>query len=432
MAPEAARARVGRSQRHRHAGTPAGPRPRAPAAPPRPRPPGAAPGAPPPRGAARRAAPGDGARGAPLAPESDPPPGDPRSREERGLAFDTGGAFFHPGSAVGRDLGVLAAAALRRETPGGLRVLDLMAGSGVRAARYLAQAGADWVWANDLDPSTHESIVANVSRAVAGLDREKEGAVDLDVGAAGPGGGAAGPGEGGGALVGDGDTFGGWRAGAAAGAGAEEGGPVQGVKLEGLSGLAWEPKRDSHHWAGLGLPGAAVPWRVSHFEASRLLAHAWLARDRVDLIDADAFGTRGDLLPAGLRALRYGGLFYVCVADGPMCGGHDPGRALRELGCTLAPTPYTPEATLRAAVGRAVLEGRQQGMRVRPAFSLYASHGPVLRCMLMTQPRNADAPSGVLLGGGGDADRGGGGGDDVGYVAFDPATGESAVVPCDR
>ena len=25
--------------------------------------------------------------------------------------------------------------------------------------------------------------------------------------------------------------------------------------------LAWEPKASSHHWAGLGLPNGAVPWR---------------------------------------------------------------------------------------------------------------------------------------------------------------------------
>jgi hypothetical protein len=44
-----------------------------------------------------------------------------------------------------RDLAVLAAAAYRR-AHGRLRVLDAMAGSGVRAARYIAQAGADFVW----------------------------------------------------------------------------------------------------------------------------------------------------------------------------------------------------------------------------------------------------------------------------------------------
>jgi tRNA G26 N,N-dimethylase Trm1 len=44
-----------------------------------------------------------------------------------------------------RDLAVLAAAAYRR-AHGSLRVLDVMAGSGVRAARYISQAGADFVW----------------------------------------------------------------------------------------------------------------------------------------------------------------------------------------------------------------------------------------------------------------------------------------------
>lgn len=49
-----------------------------------------------------------------------------------------GGAFYRAQSAPARDLGVLAAA-LYRGRNGRLRVLDVMAGSGVRGMRYLAQ-----------------------------------------------------------------------------------------------------------------------------------------------------------------------------------------------------------------------------------------------------------------------------------------------------
>jgi len=49
-----------------------------------------------------------------------------------------GNAFYRAESAQGRDLAVLAAAVYRRTT-GQLRVLDVMAGSGMRGARYLQQ-----------------------------------------------------------------------------------------------------------------------------------------------------------------------------------------------------------------------------------------------------------------------------------------------------
>jgi len=65
--------------------------------------------------------------------------------EERGARFTPGAAFYRGESAQARDLAVLAAAAYRRRV-GGLRVLDVMAGSGVRAARYISEAGADFVW----------------------------------------------------------------------------------------------------------------------------------------------------------------------------------------------------------------------------------------------------------------------------------------------
>lgn len=49
-----------------------------------------------------------------------------------------GSAFYRAESAQGRDLAVLAAAVYKQQT-GQLRVLDVMAGSGMRGARYLSQ-----------------------------------------------------------------------------------------------------------------------------------------------------------------------------------------------------------------------------------------------------------------------------------------------------
>ncbi|XP_054796715.1 uncharacterized protein LOC129302068 isoform X1 [Prosopis cineraria] len=83
---------------------------------------------------------------------------------ERGLQFETGEAFFRSESATGRDLGVLAAA-LHKKSNGSLRVLDALCGCGIRSLRYLEEAGADFVVANDGNDSYRSTIVENLSRA---------------------------------------------------------------------------------------------------------------------------------------------------------------------------------------------------------------------------------------------------------------------------
>ena len=68
---------------------------------------------------------------------------------EGAAALELGAGFFRPESRPSRDLGVLLAAQLALQSP--LRVLDLMAGCGIRALRYGLEARAATVWANDAD-----------------------------------------------------------------------------------------------------------------------------------------------------------------------------------------------------------------------------------------------------------------------------------------
>ncbi|XP_010252087.1 PREDICTED: tRNA (guanine(26)-N(2))-dimethyltransferase [Nelumbo nucifera] len=82
---------------------------------------------------------------------------------ERGLDFETGTSFFRHESAIGRDLGVLAASIYKR-SKGSLRVLDAMCGCGIRSLRYLVQAEADFVWANDANEDYRSTILSNLSR----------------------------------------------------------------------------------------------------------------------------------------------------------------------------------------------------------------------------------------------------------------------------
>ncbi|PWA71278.1 N2,N2-dimethylguanosine tRNA methyltransferase [Artemisia annua] len=81
---------------------------------------------------------------------------------ERAFEFDTGDTFFRSESATGRDLAVLAAT-LHKQSTGSLRVLDAMCGCGIRSLRYLAEAKADFVLANDANEECNGVIVSNLS-----------------------------------------------------------------------------------------------------------------------------------------------------------------------------------------------------------------------------------------------------------------------------
>lgn len=89
---------------------------------------------------------------------------------ERGVEFSAGDSFFRSESSTGRDLAVLSAA-LHRRSNGRLRVLDAMCGCGVRSLRYLSQADADFVWANDANEDYRGTILSNLS----GIPRVSEG-----------------------------------------------------------------------------------------------------------------------------------------------------------------------------------------------------------------------------------------------------------------
>jgi tRNA (guanine26-N2/guanine27-N2)-dimethyltransferase len=81
---------------------------------------------------------------------------------EGAVEFDLSNTFYRRSSALSRDLGVLAAIVCRQSHPQ-LAVLDGMSGCGVRALRYLVEAEADTVWANDADDAVHGVLAANLA-----------------------------------------------------------------------------------------------------------------------------------------------------------------------------------------------------------------------------------------------------------------------------
>ncbi|WP_254216665.1 N2,N2-dimethylguanosine tRNA methyltransferase [Synechococcus sp. CCY 9618] len=91
-----------------------------------------------------------------------------------GLALvETGGGFFRPASRPARDFGVLLVRGLAGRSGGcGARVLDGMAGCGIRALRYGLEGGATAVWANDADPDRLPLLARNLARLPASLERQ--------------------------------------------------------------------------------------------------------------------------------------------------------------------------------------------------------------------------------------------------------------------
>ncbi|XP_012091159.1 tRNA (guanine(26)-N(2))-dimethyltransferase isoform X2 [Jatropha curcas] len=95
---------------------------------------------------------------------------------ERGIVFETGGTFFQHESAKGRDLGVLAAS-LYKQSKGNLRVLDAMCGCGIRSCRYLIEAKADFVLANDANDEYRGIILGNLKKVERGFGDDRRWAV---------------------------------------------------------------------------------------------------------------------------------------------------------------------------------------------------------------------------------------------------------------
>lgn len=86
--------------------------------------------------------------------------------QEGKAKFQVGKAFYNPQSKFVRDLGVLAAR-IYKQDHGGLRVLDALAGCGVRSLRYWQESKADYLWVNEGNPEHSSTLKQNLSQAIA-------------------------------------------------------------------------------------------------------------------------------------------------------------------------------------------------------------------------------------------------------------------------
>ncbi|MEL6602172.1 MAG: tRNA (guanine-N1)-methyltransferase [Cyanobacteria bacterium J06614_10] len=88
---------------------------------------------------------------------------------EGAARFCVGDAFFRTTSQTGRDLAVLAAIAQRHHPANPtktLRILDAMTGCGVRPLRYVLEAEADFVWANEGNWELRDRLQRNLSASL--------------------------------------------------------------------------------------------------------------------------------------------------------------------------------------------------------------------------------------------------------------------------
>ncbi|MEM7595917.1 MAG: tRNA (guanine-N1)-methyltransferase, partial [Cyanobacteria bacterium P01_A01_bin.83] len=89
-------------------------------------------------------------------------PQDSQWQIEGQAKFQIGQAFYNPQSQVVRDLGVLTGAIYRHDQ-GSLRVLDALAGCGVRSLRYCLESQADYLWVNEGNPQHNDLIKHNLA-----------------------------------------------------------------------------------------------------------------------------------------------------------------------------------------------------------------------------------------------------------------------------
>ncbi|KAI5076260.1 hypothetical protein GOP47_0008325 [Adiantum capillus-veneris] len=311
---------------------------------------------------------------------------------ERGVTFSTGPSFFRAQSSLGRDLAVLAAALYKR-SQGRLRVLDAMAGCGVRALRYLKQSDADFVLVNDCNPNLHSTIVENFSRYMPlqgnGSNTSGYSRKDIFDGANGMIQGVGQPSvddvssecHGSNAL----EISSGRKEGFELGSNSLQPSTSVGTSLplqNSVNFYSYGVSRHAEHETEMDESSINIRWQVCHEEAARLLSKCNLNLDFYDFIDIDSFGSDSFFLGPALSALRFGGLLFVTSTDGFSSGGHRPYNSLAQYGTFMRPMPYANELGLRMLMGAVVKEAAVRNMSVTPIFSVYAPHGPVFRVLL--------------------------------------------------
>jgi tRNA (guanine26-N2/guanine27-N2)-dimethyltransferase len=233
-----------------------------------------------------------------------------RWERERGVTFNPGVAFFRAQSLVARDFAVLSAILHKAHGSGApLHVLETMAASGVRSARYLQHAQADFVWSNECSTAagSQEALLHTLAAALEAVHAQPLTLASCELSYLG-------------SKAHD------WS----------------------LSDKAiWGEGRGGDEQSA-ALPTPDVLCRATAAEAGQLLmwcgAHGKNGKTGFDLIDIDSFGAETvKYIGLAMETVREGGLLCLTSTAGTLAGGRDPANSLALYGCHLAPIPSANE-----------------------------------------------------------------------------------------
>jgi tRNA (guanine26-N2/guanine27-N2)-dimethyltransferase len=133
--------------------------------------------------------------------------------------------------------------------------------------------------------------------------------------------------------------------------------------------------------------------RISCQPAEVLLAELKVRGQRFDLVDMDAFGWPGTLLPLAIDILTDGGVLYLASSHGRAATGHARTAAVRKLGASARAHPASWELALRLQLGALARVAWTAGRGVEPLFTL--SDGRTFRTAVRLtgsiQPRGEEA-----------------------------------------
>lgn len=121
-------------------------------------------------------------------------------------------------------------------------------------------------------------------------------------------------------------------------------------------------------------------YQLSSLSVQRLFAKLIDQGDRMDWLDLDCFGSPAASLPMAIACTQIGGCLYLTATDGKSLSGQQSGHALRQFGAYTRHHPSVHEQAVRVLTGLAIQTARQQGLDVRPLFSLFC--GQTYRVLL--------------------------------------------------
>mmetsp|Transcript_8585 Transcript_8585/g.20096 ORF Transcript_8585/g.20096 Transcript_8585/m.20096 type:complete len:410 (-) Transcript_8585:169-1398(-) len=133
---------------------------------------------------------------------------------------------------------------------------------------------------------------------------------------------------------------------------------------------------------------------VTGQSAVDLYLRSKLDDSRFDLVDCDAFGTGQPHTGDAWRAVKRGGLLYLCASDSMTTAGLNPGKAATGFAAVAARhMPACNEQAVRLLMGSAFREAAARGLHAEPIFGYFHAQSSTIRAMLRLRATKAPTPT---------------------------------------